>query len=240
MPAYRGALEVSLQPDDSWLLLEHGLCPTAFNMAFDEALLEAMPLLSKPVLRFYGWLEPAASFGYFQRHAEIEPLTCLRPLVRRPTAGGLVPHQGDWTYSLAFPPAHEWYALPAKDSYRKVHQWLKAAFESLGISTRLAPGAWKEAPGQCFVGHEESDLLWLGQKIAGAAQRRRRDGLLIEGSVQPPPGPSRNRWQESMRETGRQLFGICWKEFVPDAALLERAQQLLDQKYGQPGFNRKR
>src|SRR2546430_12498968 len=48
---------------DSWLLLECGPNDHAFNMALDEALLEAMPRLEKPVLRFYAWREPAASSG---------------------------------------------------------------------------------------------------------------------------------------------------------------------------------
>ena len=47
--------------------------------------------------RFYAWLEPAATFGYFQRFAEVERMTLLRPLLRRPTGGGLVPHAADWT-----------------------------------------------------------------------------------------------------------------------------------------------
>ena len=70
-----------------WFLLQSGPGTASFNMASDEALLEAMPRLGKPVLRFYGWTEPAASFGYFQKHAEVERTTLLRPLVRRPTGG---------------------------------------------------------------------------------------------------------------------------------------------------------
>ena len=91
-------------PSRPWYLLKTGAGHYAFNMALDEALLHAAPRLGQPVLRFYGWTEPAASFGYFQKHAEIERMTLLRPLVRRPTGGGLVPHDADWTYSLVFPP----------------------------------------------------------------------------------------------------------------------------------------
>jgi len=87
----------------NWLLLNSGRCGSTFNMAMDEALLEAMPRFGQPVLRFYGWSEPAATFGYFQKFAEVERLTKLRPLIRRPTGGGLVPHDADWTYSLVFP-----------------------------------------------------------------------------------------------------------------------------------------
>ena len=59
-------------PSLPWYLLPSGPCDCAFNMALDEALLQAAPRLGRPVLRFYGWTEPAASFGYFQKYAEIE------------------------------------------------------------------------------------------------------------------------------------------------------------------------
>src|ERR1700676_2326901 len=100
----------------SWLLLNSGRCDAAFNMALDEALLEAMPRLQRPVLRFYGWTEPAATFGYFQKYSDVESNTPLRPLIRRPTGGGIVPHDADWTYSAVFPPGHEWHSLRAGES----------------------------------------------------------------------------------------------------------------------------
>ena len=191
---------------ERWFLLESGVSHFAFNMALDEALLEAMPRLGIPVLRFYGWSEPAASFGYFQRYVEVEQFTPLRPLVRRPTAGGIVPHDADWTYSLLFPPNHAWYGLPAVESYRRVHEWIKNALARLDVATQLAPSSKKESPGQCFIGYEQFDLLWNGCKIAGAAQRRRRDGLLIQGSLQPSALPvNRAGWCQAMQraEIGR-------------------------------------
>src|SRR5881628_1372195 len=104
-----------------WYLFASGPGAAADNMAWDEALLEAALPLGQPVLRFYGWTEAAASFGYFQKYAAVEKMTALRPLVRRPTGGGLVPHDADWTYSLVFAPGDEWYALKAMQSYQRVH-----------------------------------------------------------------------------------------------------------------------
>src|SRR5262249_6390018 len=121
------------RPSANWYLFLSGSGAPALNMALDEALLESMPRLARPVLRFYGWTEPAASFGYFQKYEAVERITALRPLIRRPTAGGVVPHDADWTYSLVFPTAHEWYAILAIESYRRVHQWLGAAFRLRGI-----------------------------------------------------------------------------------------------------------
>ena len=225
----------------SWLLLNSGPCTPAFNMALDEALLEAMPRLQKPVLRFYGWIESAASFGYFQKFAEVERATMLRPLVRRPTGGGIVPHDADWTYSLAFPAGHEWHELKAVESYQRVHEWIQQAFAKLNIATDLAPCCKKSLPGQCFVGHEKSDLLWHGKKIAGAAQRRTRDGLLIQGSVQPPPLPlARANWETAMSEMARAAWGNADVPWAPDPPLLQRVAQLIQQKYGSPAYQQKR
>jgi lipoate-protein ligase A len=225
----------------AWLLIDSGPGSSSHNMALDEALLEAMPRLQSPVLRFYGWAEPAASFGYFQKYSAIEPMTALRPLVRRPTGGGLVPHEADWTYSLAFPTHHPWYAFTAKDSYRRAHEWIQAAFTQLGVGTELASTARKTQPGACFAGYEQFDLLSRGQKIAGAAQRRRRDGLLIQGSIQPPlPALPRADWQQAMCDAGRLLFGATWSNIEPDPRLAQRALMLEEQKYSQPSYNRKR
>ncbi len=224
-----------------WFLLQSGPGDPAHNMALDEALLEAMPQLGRPVLRFYGWTQPAASFGYFQHYSQVEQQTPLRPLVRRPTAGGIVPHDADWTYSLTFPTTHEWYGLLALESYRRVHSWLQVAFARLGIATELAPGSRKASVGQCFVGYERSDLLWQGRKIAGAAQRRRRDGLLIQGSVQPPAKSlSRTDWEGAMCVAAQE--GLCteWSSLPPEPLLLQRVEELARMKYSQDSYNRKR
>jgi len=212
----------------------------AFNMALDETLLHAASRRGQPVLRFYSWTEPAASFGYFQKYAQVERMTALRPLVRRPTGGGLVPHDADWTYSLAFPPNHAWYSLSATESYRRVHEWLQAAFARLGLNTELAPAALKAQAGQCFQGHERFDLLLGGRKIAGAAQRRTRDGLLIQGSVQPPPSVPRNAWQEAMLAVASPTYGVGWENLQPEAWLTEHAQELARRKYSQASYNQRR
>src|SRR5581483_7822142 len=108
------------------------------NMALDEALLERVGIIGAPVLRFYGWKEAAASFGYSQKFSEIEQATPLRPLVRRPTGGGLVPHKSDWTCSFVVPPDHYWYELKAGESYERFHAWIRDGFALLGETTTLA------------------------------------------------------------------------------------------------------
>jgi lipoyl(octanoyl) transferase len=226
---------------NSWLLINSGKRAAAFNMALDEALLENVLRLGKPVLRFYGWTEPAATFGYFQQFFEVERATLLRPLIRRPTGGGIVPHDADWTYSAVFPPGHEWHSLRAGESYRRIHDWLRLAFSELKVETELAPGRKKSLPGQCFAGHEKFDLLWRGGKIAGAAQRRNKSGLLIQGSVQPPAvAISRGDWEQAMVAVTAAQYGSHRPTDVADARLLADANRLAAEKYSQPDYNQKR
>src|SRR4051812_44799911 len=111
-----------------WLRWQSGPGRAAENMATDEVLLDKVAELGKPVLRLYSWSEPAATFGYFQKYAEVAEMTPLRPLIRRPTGGGLVPHEADWTYSLVFPPKDSWHSLKAVESYLRAHGWVQAAF----------------------------------------------------------------------------------------------------------------
>ena len=222
---------------ETWYLLQSGAGAPAYNMALDEALLESAHQLGRPVLRFYGWTEPAATFGYAQKYRQAAALTALRPLVRRPTGGGLVPHDADWTYSLIFPAQHDWHRLKAAESYRRLHEWIGAAFARLNVPATLAASSQKEIPGQCFAGPEKSDLLCQGRKIAGAAQRRTRAGLLIQGSVQAPPAArDRAAWESALCRAMEVEWRPLPEELLPEAL----ARRLQEEKYAQASFNQRR
>lgn len=225
---------------NEWWCLNTGPGDPAWNMALDEALLEGAASLGKPVLRFYGWTEKAATFGYFQKYRDIERWTSLRPLIRRPTGGGLVPHDSDWTYTVTAPPGHEWHALRAEESYARVHAWVRSAFQRMGNSTELSHGK-VEAFGRCFAGAEKFDLLREGTKIAGAAQRRNKCGLLIQGSVQnQPPGAAREEWEQRMIESARDEWGVHWEPLPLAGPLAQRAEQLRAEKYFLASYNQRR
>ena len=208
----------------------------AWNMAADELLLQHAASFGQAVLRFYSWDQPSASFGYFQRYVDVEALTGLRPLIRRPTGGGVVLHdEAEWTYSLTFPPTHPVWQLKAEESYRCLHEWVRHAFEVCGVATELCPETRATGPGQCFVGAEKCDLIFIGQKIAGAAQRRNRDGLLIQGSVQAKStGIDREAWEIAM------LAESEWSEWQPDGAFIDESTCLAKCKYASNVHNQNR
>lgn len=225
---------------ETWRLLDAGWGEPAENMAIDELLLEEVGLEGKPVLRYYGWKQPAATFGYSQRFSDVSRWETLRPLIRRPTGGGLVSHGKDWTYSVVIPPGHYWYGLRAEASYRRMHEWICAALNRVGMPSLLAPDAVKSVPGQCFSGAERFDLVFQERKIAGAAQRRSKAGLLIQGSLQVAnPKIVRESWQEAMLECYPGV-GISWEAMCLDDRFKERAAGLVREKYSTTWYNQRR
>lgn len=233
-------LRVPNEPCD-WQLLDSGLGDPAWNMALDEVLFETALDRNLPLLRFYGWSEPAVTFGYSQSYKDVLTWTSLRPAIRRPTGGGLVPHDHDWTYTVVIPPAHEWYALTARESYHRVHEWVRRSFARLDIPAKLAPATRKDLVGQCFTGAEQFDVICYGIKIAGAAQRRNRLGLLIQGSVQPPfMAPERAVWQQSMLDVAATDWGVTWTPWPFHPTVPNRASQLAMAKYSRADYNQKR
>ena len=207
-----------------------------WNMAADELLLRQSALIGQAVLRFYSWNRSASSFGYFQRYSEVSLWTDLRPLIRRPTGGGLVRHdENEWTYSLTFPAGQPWWHLKAEISYKRVHNWIRRAFERCEVITELSSEVIKAGSGQCFIGAEKSDLLFRGRKIAGAAQRRNREGLLIQGSIQAKDtGIKRSNWESAMLEE------LEWKKWQPVEGFVEGIRILSKQKYELDKHNQRR
>ncbi|MEO6785199.1 MAG: hypothetical protein ABI318_03610, partial [Chthoniobacteraceae bacterium] len=155
------------------------------NMALDEVLLGEA---SAPLLRIYRWSGPAVSFGYFGKFAPVAAVWRDREIVRRMTGGGIVPHGHDLTYSLIVPAGNPFAARSPRDVYRAVHEAIGALIGDSGEFAALATVPADGGTGVCFESPAEFDLLLQGKKIAGAALRRTRHGLLLQGSIQELPG----------------------------------------------------
>ena len=149
-------------------------------MAVDEALLEMDSTL--PILRLYRWAAPVITFGYFQKVAGIHAPDGM-PLQRRWTGGGMVEHGEDFAYSLILPARDRLARGRAQDSYRIIHGCLAQSLVQCGLPAILSEGA-SGLGNACFEHPVAGDVLCNGRKIAGAAQRRGRCGVLHQGSVQ--------------------------------------------------------
>ena len=155
----------------------------ALNMAMDEAFLESA---TTPTLRYYRWKQPALSFGYFGSFADVAEQHEHREIVRRWTGGGIVPHGNDFTYSAFIPKAHPLLARSSLEIYALFHDAICRALARSGLSATLAPSVTPKVSEHCFANPVRADVLCEGQKIAGAAHRRSRLGLLHQGSIQLP------------------------------------------------------
>ncbi len=162
----------------------------AENMAVDFLLLQRYPVPAAARFRHYEWRTQAFTFGLSQA---MEYIRANLPegsfdLCRRPTGGGLVDHRNDWTYSLVIPRGHALFDAPATQAYRDVHAALAVAMQALGEPVALQDKRHptEEGPTICFERPELYDVLntATGQKIAGAAMKRNKHGLLLQGSIE--------------------------------------------------------
>ncbi len=165
----------------------------AANMAADFLLLQHYPDPTRARWRHYQWHRPAVTFGYAQKIAEVKTQlgedAAELDLCRRPTGGGIVDHRDDWTYALVIPPKHNLGAARAAESYTAVHQAVVDTLNKQSCPAILQPPetvARAEAgPAICFARAEPADVIHAtsGDKIAGAAQKRSKRGLLFQGSI---------------------------------------------------------
>jgi len=175
-------------------------------MALDFLLLQRYPAPVTPRFRHYEWRGPACTFGFSQKIEFVRahlPTDEALDLCRRPTGGGIVDHRTDWTYALVLPRGHVLYDERAAQSYRIVHECLTTALVALGQPATVKMACEPCAPsdlsaiasakavalpkeGICFQRAELYDVVnsATGAKIAGAAQKRNKHGLLFQGSIE--------------------------------------------------------
>jgi lipoyl(octanoyl) transferase len=153
----------------------------AMNMAIDEALLEQA---ASPSIRFYRWDHPALSFGYFGKFNDVADHRDQRDLVRRWTGGGIVFHGDDLTYSIVVPATSKFFSTSPRSIYAAIHSALCEALNANGAAAMLAPSNSSKISDACFANPVLADVTVNGRKVAGAAQRRTRAGLLQQGSIQ--------------------------------------------------------
>lgn len=213
-------------------VIKHGRGDPAWNMAVDEALLRHCTV---PILRTYGWSVPAVSIGYFQP-ASVAPAG--RPFVRRLTGGGLVDHAADFTYTVVLPCDHPLARAGTAAAYSGLHQAVAHALDSAGIACRLAQECAALDAAACFQRPVRFDVIAPdGNKLAGAAQRRSRQGVLHQGSILVPGLPE--RFGPLLRAEVASLFGGGGDgDLAPQEDAT--ARELAARRYATDAWNRRR
>lgn len=161
------------------------------QMAIDRWLLEQHQSGKHPsTLRFYTWSPSAISLGYHQRqYPEYwQNLTWQGhklDLVRRPTGGRAVLHQGDLTYAVIT----SGITGNRLQVYEKICEFLIQGWRSLGVELRYGTeGRGYIHNPNCFGTATSADLVLPdGTKIIGSAQLRRGGTILQHGSIRLQP-----------------------------------------------------
>lgn len=216
-----------------WLDFEPRLGPAA--MAVDEWLLSSVT--DTPILRVYRWLGDWGTIGYFGALSEARRSLPGLEWVRRWTGGGTVDHRADWTYTLALPSAHPVATMKGAQSYSWIHGALARALAPEGIGCRLSSGDMISGSSLCFRNPVENDLVsFSGCKLAGAGQRRSREGFLHQGSV------AGSCSSDASVARAHRLAGELAVEWHPSALEppAEIIAGLVTKRYGNPVWNDRR
>jgi lipoate---protein ligase len=165
--------------------------PGELQMQIDRWLLqEYLAHRQPPTLRFYQWSPAAISLGYHQRRYpaawqslsyEGQPID----LVRRPTGGRAVLHQGELTYSIVTGGI----SGSKLAAYQQLCEFLIQGWRSLGVElTYGAKGKEYRDQADCFATATGADLVLTdGYKFIGSAQLIRDGALLQHGSMRLQP-----------------------------------------------------
>ncbi len=175
-----------------WRVIRMGPEEGAFNMALDEAILEAAGRReSRPTLRLYAWQPACLSLGYSQPAADADRAALAQRgwgLVRRPTGGRAILHTDELTYAVIAPLNEPHVYGSVLESYRRLSAGLMSGLERLGLPVRAdevyprPEGAQPDGP-VCFEVPSNYEITLSGKKLIGSAQSRRHHGVLQHGSL---------------------------------------------------------
>lgn len=166
----------------TWRLIPPIEVSGEIQMAIDSWLLEKHRQGEHPpTLRFYTWNPSAISLGYHQKESPKHWQKYDLDIVRRPTGGNAVLHQGDLTYAVVTSSKKG----KRLEVYQQICQFLIEGWRSLGVELHYG-NATKEYINNpnCFATATHADLITaIGEKAIGSAQLRRGRFILQHGSM---------------------------------------------------------
>jgi lipoyl(octanoyl) transferase len=214
--------------DPTSIRLPHRMASASEQMALDAALLawvSASP--SRLVFRTYAWARPTLSLGRAEPFPEGWNQSAIAAagleVVRRPTGGDAVLHDGELTFSVAASVPGPWDLRP-RAFVDRVADALAEALEGFGlpaVRVQDAPAGGPLRPGEspCFARISAGEVRVGGYKVAGIASRFTRGGALSHASV---PLSARHRDVASFRASGEADRISLQRHARSAAELLER------------------
>jgi lipoate-protein ligase A len=179
-----------------WEVVDTGREPADVIMRRDAELLEGLNPEGAAVLHLYEWEGDSVTYGYFLKPHEFLDLEAVErrgvKLARRPTGGGIVFHIWDMAFSVLVPSKHPAFSENTLENYQFVNRAVLGAVEEMvGERPDLIPSDGAAADLNCtrfcMAQPTKYDVVLGGRKIAGAAQRKKRNGFLHQGTISLTP-----------------------------------------------------
>lgn len=174
--------------EQPWRWIRDGAGEAAWNMAVDEAILEAvLSGAQPPTVRVYTWRSPAISLGRFQQIEQTVDLQRCRErgisVVRRLTGGKAVLHGHDLTLCVVAPLACFAPARSVIEVHHRILRPLVSALSRVGVRVntlqRTDRYALRTPHVNCFEHALPGDLVTPdGTKVLGGAQYRRGEVVM--------------------------------------------------------------
>ena len=178
----------------AWNLIEREAATAASNMEYDAKLLRELVPSAAPILHLYDWTRPSLTYGFFAHPEKLLNLKSIEKhgfdLARRPTGGGVVFHVWDLAFSVLIPSGSHLYSQNTLDNYEFINQVVFTVVQNfIGKSTLMSltlHDSMMKNPQQaffCMARPTKYDLVVGNKKIAGAAQRKMKQGFLHQGTI---------------------------------------------------------
>lgn len=174
-------------------LLETGKKPAQIIMDLDAKLLDDLDPKGPGLLHLYEWEGLAATYGHFIKFSDLLSAEGVKKhgltLGKRPTGGGIVLHVSDLAFSVLVPSGHEGFHQKTLDNYAFINHKVKRAIlkmlskESLELLPEDPLGLDGFCKNFCMAKPTIYDVMLGGKKVAGAAQRKKKQGYLHQGSI---------------------------------------------------------
>ena len=234
------------------------------NMAVDEAIARAVSPTRRtgaspvptnkygavPTMRIYTWEPSSVSIGYFQKISDVVNSIGLNGtdnnynIVRRPTGGTAVMHDGGPSFSLTLKddlrtPSTR---INITEVYSMLGRCVVEALRRLDVPADI----WNGPRGNsnyfslCTSSLCPYDVVSNGRKVAGYAARRLRGTTLLQGYISLPDGLTTRELRDAMIAAVEGVTGVRLLNGTLTEEERTLAVKLRDKKYTRREWNYKR
>lgn len=233
------------------------------NMAIDEAIARAVnstgrtgasPVPTRyrvvPTIRIYGWKPNSVSIGYFQKISavvnglELNGTEKHCDIVRRPTGGTAVMHDGGPSFSLVMKdglcaPSTK---MDINGLYEMLGRCIVEAQCRLGISVELwnGPRRIPDNSTLCVSSLCPYDVVSNNRKLAGYAARRLRGTTLLQGYISLTDGLTDEELRDAMIDAIERVAGVKLQHDTLTEEERTLTTRLRDEKYTRREWNYRR